>query len=155
MRHQPAPGRRRLPVSPDGRQPAFVAREPEDGRYGTVEGVEPQHENPRHITTLGFQLNGVGWVRDRRRQLFVVDVPDVFGEPAVTPKGRAARDADPEALKNHGYEAAPAHRRRRRREQPVLHRRRLGAGVVRTHRRPRMLVGDLVRVPVDVGSTNA
>jgi dipeptidyl aminopeptidase/acylaminoacyl peptidase len=89
--------------SPDGRLLAFVAREPEDGRYGTVDGVEAQQENPRHITTLAFQLNGLGWVRDRRAQLFVVDVPDVFGEPVVTPKGRAARDADPETLKNRGF----------------------------------------------------
>ena len=137
--------------SPDGRQLAFVAREPEDGRYGTVEGVEPQQENPRHITTLAFQLNGVGWVRDRRRQLFVVDVPDVFGEPAVTPKGRAARDADPEALKNHGF-AKPRRLTDADADASSPCFTGDGSAVLVSYGRtdgPESLVGDLVRVPVD------
>ncbi len=40
--------------SPDGRRLAFVARVPEEGRYGTLEGVGPAAEDPRHITTLKF-----------------------------------------------------------------------------------------------------
>jgi len=89
--------------APDGRRLAYVARVPDEGRYGTVEGVEPGGEDPRPITSLFFQTNGLGWLRDRRSQLFVVDVPDVFGEPVVTPVGRAAKDADPEQLKQRGF----------------------------------------------------
>ncbi|MFT3861834.1 S9 family peptidase [Micropruina sp.] len=68
-----------------------------------MEGIEPQQEDPRRITSLHFQFNGLGWLRDRRNHLFMVEVPEVFGEPAVTPKGRAAASADPESLKNLGF----------------------------------------------------
>lgn len=44
--------------SPDGRQIAFVAREPEDGRDGTVEGVEPDQRatsaNLGSVNVLAF-----------------------------------------------------------------------------------------------------
>jgi len=92
--------------SPDGRRLAFVARVPDEGRYGTVEGVEPGGEDPRRIGSLFFQANGLGWLRDRRSHLFVVDVPDVYAEPVVTPVGRAAKDVDPEQLKERGYPRA-------------------------------------------------
>ncbi|MFT4216161.1 MAG: S9 family peptidase [Micropruina sp.] len=88
--------------SPDGRLLAFIARVPQEGRYGTLDGVAAGQEDPRHITSLAFQYNGLGWSRDRRSQLFVVEVPDVFGEPPVQPVGRAAKQLDPEALKDHG-----------------------------------------------------
>ncbi|WP_040158377.1 S9 family peptidase [Nigerium massiliense] len=78
--------------SPDGGTIAFIARVPEDGRYGTLEGVEARAEDPRHITTLKYSANGLGWTNDRRRHVFVVETPDPFGAPAVTPVGRAARD---------------------------------------------------------------
>ncbi len=94
--------------SPDGRTLAFIARVPDKGRYGSIDDVDAGHEDPRHITSLQFQSNGLGWVRDRRSHLFVVNVPDVFGEPTVTPKGRAAKGLDPESLKNPGV--PPAHR---------------------------------------------
>src|SRR4051812_10922739 len=38
--------------SPDSRRVAYTARVPEDGRYGTAEGVGPEAEPPRLITTL-------------------------------------------------------------------------------------------------------
>lgn len=80
--------------SEDGRRLAFTARVPEPGRYGTVEGVDASAEDPRLIRTVQFQLNGWGYLSDRRYQLFVVDVPDPRGEPPVRPVGRAAVGAD-------------------------------------------------------------
>ncbi len=76
--------------SPDGRQLAFVSRVPEAGRYGSVEGIEANAEPPRHITTLKYQSNGLGYITDRRAHVFIVAVPDVWGEPVV----KAAPTAD-------------------------------------------------------------
>ncbi|WP_207456978.1 S9 family peptidase [Herbiconiux sp. SYSU D00978] len=67
--------------SPDGARLAFVARVPEHGRYGSVEGLAANAEPPRRFTTLKYSANGVGITTDRRSQLFVVDVPDVSAEP--------------------------------------------------------------------------
>ncbi|MGV8885106.1 MAG: S9 family peptidase [Microbacteriaceae bacterium] len=61
---------------------AFTSREPENGRYGSIEGLEASAEAPRHITTLRFKSNGTGYIRDRRSQVFVLDVPPVDGEPS-------------------------------------------------------------------------
>ncbi len=94
--------------SPDGRTIAFVARVPEDGRYGTLDGVPAASEDPRRITTLNYHANGLGWVGDRRRQLFVVEVPDPYGAVPVRPVGRAAkaladrRAAEPDAAPTTG-----------------------------------------------------
>ena len=82
--------------APDSARLAFIARVPEDGRYGTTDGVSAGQEDPRHITINQFQANGVGWIADRRPRLFVVDAPDLDAEPPVTPVGRAAKDADPD-----------------------------------------------------------
>ncbi len=83
--------------SEDGRRLAFIARVPEHGRYGTIEDVPASAEDPRLITTLQLQYNGVGYVGDQRPHLFVLDVPDPAGEPPVKPVGRAAvgRDFSP------------------------------------------------------------
>lgn len=83
--------------SPDSRQVAWVARVPQEGRYGTLEGVEAAHEDPRRIDGYQFQANGLGWTRDRVRQLFVADVPDPHGAPPLKPVGRAAAHLDPDA----------------------------------------------------------
>lgn len=69
--------------SPDGRTLVFVSRVPERGRYGTVEGLEAPAEPPRHITTLKYQANGLGYTIDRWAHLFRVPVPDVWGEPVA------------------------------------------------------------------------
>ncbi|RBY97829.1 S9 family peptidase [Blastococcus sp. TF02-8] len=66
--------------SPDSRRLAYVARVPEHGRYGTVEGVDPSAEPPRLITTLQYRLDGVGFTRDRPSQVFVVDLPRDFSD---------------------------------------------------------------------------
>jgi dipeptidyl aminopeptidase/acylaminoacyl peptidase len=81
--------------SPDGSTLAFVSREPEQGRYGTVEGVEPSAEPPRRITTYRYSANGVGWMRDRRTQVFVVNVPDLSAAPIVQPTASAEGPAQP------------------------------------------------------------
>ncbi|GAA1444264.1 S9 family peptidase [Leifsonia poae] len=71
--------------APDGRSLAFVSRTPEQGRYGTVDGLEPDAESPRRISTLNYRANGVGYITDRRSHVFSIPVPDVWGEPLVQP----------------------------------------------------------------------
>src|SRR3712207_5849543 len=66
--------------SPDSRRLAYTARVPEHGRYGTVEGVDPAAEPPRLITTLQYRLDGVGFLADRRSQVFVLDLPRAFDD---------------------------------------------------------------------------
>ncbi len=68
--------------SPDGTRIAYTARDPEPGRYGTVDGVGPDAEDPRLITDVRYLSDGVGYVGDRRTQVFVVDVPDMAADPA-------------------------------------------------------------------------
>ncbi|MCH6470368.1 S9 family peptidase [Sinomonas terrae] len=75
--------------SPDSQMIAFLSREPEAGRYGTVDGVGPGAEDPRLVTDLNYRLNGRGYTGDQRTQLFVVDAPDVEEEPYVPSRGRA------------------------------------------------------------------
>jgi dipeptidyl aminopeptidase/acylaminoacyl peptidase len=71
--------------SPDSHRIVFSSREPEAGRYGTVAEVAADAEKPRLITTSEYRLNGVGYTRDRPRQLFVVEVPELGGEPDDAP----------------------------------------------------------------------
>ncbi|RZU32262.1 S9 family peptidase [Blastococcus saxobsidens] len=83
--------------SPDSRRLAHVARVPEPGRYGTVEGVDAIAEPPRLITTLTFRRDGVGFLRDRPSQVFVVDLPaDFAGDttPAPAPVQLTTGDDD-------------------------------------------------------------
>ncbi|HEX3782187.1 MAG TPA: S9 family peptidase [Pseudonocardiaceae bacterium] len=65
--------------APDSRRIAFTARIPEPGRYGTP--AEPgataptaAQEAPRRITRLDYRHDDIGFVGDRHRRLFVVDV---------------------------------------------------------------------------------
>ena len=83
--------------TPDSSRIVFTAGVPEEGRYGTLDGVSATAEDPRHITTLAFQLNGRGYTADRRTHVFVVDLPDPGDEPPVKPVGRAAKQTDDEA----------------------------------------------------------
>jgi dipeptidyl aminopeptidase/acylaminoacyl peptidase len=64
--------------APDSRRLAYAARVPEQGRYGTVEGVGPGAEPPRLITTLTYRMDDVGFLTDRRSQVFVLDLPADF-----------------------------------------------------------------------------
>ncbi|HEV7213132.1 MAG TPA: S9 family peptidase [Blastococcus sp.] len=75
-----------VPVwSPDSRRLAYAARVPEHGRYGTVEGVAAGAEPPRLITTLQYRLDAVGFLGDRRSQVFVLDLPADFADDTVAP----------------------------------------------------------------------
>ncbi|MFC8038253.1 S9 family peptidase [Paenarthrobacter sp. NPDC057355] len=85
--------------APDSHRIAFQARVPEQGRYGTIDGVGPGAEDPRYIVANQYMMNGVGYAADQRQQLFVVEVPELGGEPAVTPRGRSAHEQPvPESL---------------------------------------------------------
>jgi dipeptidyl aminopeptidase/acylaminoacyl peptidase len=64
--------------SPDSRRLAYTARVPEHGRYGTVDGVAPGAEPPRLITTLQYRRDAVGFLDDRRSQVFVLALPADF-----------------------------------------------------------------------------
>lgn len=77
--------------SDDSTRAVFVSAVPDEGRYGTVDGVPGPAEDPRHITTLTFRLNGRGYTADQRQHVFVVDLPDPLGEPPVAPVGRVAK----------------------------------------------------------------
>lgn len=79
--------------SPDGKRIAFAAADPEAGRYGTLDGVGSNAEDPRLVTSYKYRMNGVGFTQDKLRQIFVVDVPAVDAEPLVEPQGRAKQQA--------------------------------------------------------------
>ncbi|WP_404432745.1 S9 family peptidase [Microbacterium lacus] len=71
--------------SPDGASLAFIARVPEKGRYGSVEGLDASAEAPRHITGVRWHANGLGYVADRPGHVFVVPVPTTDAEPFYEP----------------------------------------------------------------------
>ncbi|HEX5869688.1 MAG TPA: S9 family peptidase [Longimicrobium sp.] len=83
--------------SPDSRHVVYSARTPEEGRYGSTEGVSAGGEDARLITDYQYRMNGVGYTADKPVQLFLVEVPDPGAEPKVAPQGRAlkARTAAP------------------------------------------------------------
>src|SRR3954471_5388623 len=70
--------------SPDSRRLAYVARVPEEGRYGTAEGVTPAADPPRLITPLHARRAGVGFLIDKRSQVFVLDLPADFADDTAT-----------------------------------------------------------------------
>jgi dipeptidyl aminopeptidase/acylaminoacyl peptidase len=70
--------------SPDSRRLAYTARIPEPGRYGTVDGIGPGEEPPRLITTLKYRQDDVGFLADRRSQVFVLDLPEDFDDDTTT-----------------------------------------------------------------------
>ncbi|WP_027478931.1 S9 family peptidase [Gryllotalpicola ginsengisoli] len=81
--------------APDGTTLAFSSREPEQGRYGTVEGVGADAEPPRRFDTFRRTANGLGYYRDRPNHVFVVPVPDVQAEPIVQPVASVDGPAEP------------------------------------------------------------
>ncbi|MBV9830354.1 MAG: S9 family peptidase, partial [Marmoricola sp.] len=90
--------------SPDGTRLAYVARVPEPGRYGTEDAdgrrPEPGAEPPRLITTPSYRVDDLGFTRDRRAHVFVVDVPaepapgDAPADLPVVPRQLTDGDAD-------------------------------------------------------------
>jgi len=93
--------------SPDSTRIAFVAAVPEPGRYGTVDGLGPDAEPARRITTVRYSGNGRGYTIDKRTHVFVVDVPDVAAEPVYEP----APDLPTEGDAADAPSAVPAARR--------------------------------------------
>lgn len=65
--------------SPDSERLAWSARVPEPGRYGTADADdrtwEPDAEAPRLVSEFDYRTDNLGYTRDRRRHLFVADVP--------------------------------------------------------------------------------
>jgi dipeptidyl aminopeptidase/acylaminoacyl peptidase len=60
--------------SPDSTRIAYAARVPEAGRYEQGKDAKaPGHEAPRRITSMRFRLDGVGFLRDRPKHVFVLD----------------------------------------------------------------------------------
>ncbi|MEV7604364.1 S9 family peptidase [Paenarthrobacter sp. NPDC089322] len=82
----------------DSHRIVFTSRVPEPGRYGTVDGVTSGSEDARFIAVNQYRLNGIGYLADQRQQLFIVDVPELGGEPAVIPRGRAAHEKPQEKV---------------------------------------------------------
>jgi dipeptidyl aminopeptidase/acylaminoacyl peptidase len=80
------PGGAGAPVwSPDSTRVAFSARVPEEGRYGQDEKITPDKEPPRRITGLQYRLDGLGFLVDKREQVFVLDID--AGEPRQVTDG--------------------------------------------------------------------
>jgi dipeptidyl aminopeptidase/acylaminoacyl peptidase len=71
--------------SPDGATIAFLARVPEKGRYGSVEGLEATAESPRHITGVRWHANALGYIGDRPAHLFTIAAPHPESEPFYEP----------------------------------------------------------------------
>jgi dipeptidyl aminopeptidase/acylaminoacyl peptidase len=67
--------------SPSGEQIAYVARVPEEGRYGTDEEVGSDAEPPRLIKDLRYLEDALGYGQDRRSHVFTVDVHDLASDP--------------------------------------------------------------------------
>jgi len=73
--------------SPDSTAIAYVARVPEEGRYGTAEKVSPDKEPPRLITALKYRVDNIGFTNDRRPQVFVINAVDEEAEPVQITEG--------------------------------------------------------------------
>ena len=89
---------------PDGSRLAYAARVPEPGRYGTEDAdgrrPEPDAEAPRLISQPSYRLDDLGFTRDRRKHLFVLEVPPATGPAAaetalpLTPRQLTDGDVD-------------------------------------------------------------
>ncbi len=62
--------------APDSARIAYVARVPEEGRYGTKKGVDAGKEPPRRITKLSYHVDDLGFFLDRPRHVFVTGIDD-------------------------------------------------------------------------------
>src|SRR4051812_26500063 len=80
--------------SPDSQRIAFARR----GRDDAYEEEDDRRRPPRHFTRISYKLDSVGWIGDRRKHLFVVDLEGgerqlsagdcENGQPAWRPGGR-------------------------------------------------------------------
>lgn len=94
--------------SPDSHGIVFGARTPDDGRYGTLEGVSAGAEDARLITDYKYRMNGVGYTADKPVQLYLVEVPELDDEPRVAPSGRALKVGSPGREGADSAESGPA-----------------------------------------------
>ena len=78
--------------SPDGETIAYLARVPEKGRYGSVEGLDAAAEAPRHITGVRWHANGLGYLADRPAHVFVIAAPQPDSEPFYEPAAAVLPD---------------------------------------------------------------
>ncbi|WP_109209403.1 MULTISPECIES: S9 family peptidase [Microbacterium] len=78
--------------SPDGATLAFLARVPEKGRYGSVEGLDAAAEAPRHITGVRWHANGLGYIADRPAHVFTIPAPLPDAEPFYEPAAAVRPD---------------------------------------------------------------
>jgi dipeptidyl aminopeptidase/acylaminoacyl peptidase len=72
--------------SPDSTRLAYVARVPEGGRYGSVEGAGPEKEAPRRITRLMYRVDNLGFLDARHQHIWVVGLT---GDPRRVTEGDA------------------------------------------------------------------
>jgi dipeptidyl aminopeptidase/acylaminoacyl peptidase len=72
--------------SPDSSRLAYTARVPEEGRYGTKDGIDAGQEPPRRITKLLYRIDDLGFLLDRPRHVFVVSLDD-GAEPTMITDG--------------------------------------------------------------------
>ena len=77
--------------SPDSRSIVYSARTPDEGRYGSVDGVGAGSEDARLITDFKYRMNGLGYTADKPLHLFLLEVPQLDAEPKVAPAGRALK----------------------------------------------------------------
>jgi len=75
--------------SADSTRVAYLAREPEEGRYGSVEKTTPDKEPPRRITRMMYRVDGLGFMDGRPRQIWVAPLD---GEPAQVTKDDVDHD---------------------------------------------------------------
>lgn len=94
-------GVRGFRLSPDGSRLALQVSVPQQGRGSTVEGLTPQAQAPRHITSERYLGNGVGFVDDAFAHIFVqeLDLEAILAEDprldhAPTPAGEPDKPAD-------------------------------------------------------------
>lgn len=73
---------------------AFIARVPERGRYGSVEGLEGSAEAPRRITGVRWHANGLGYLGDRPAHVHIVAAPDPSAEPSYEPAAAVRPDGE-------------------------------------------------------------
>ncbi|MCU1439453.1 MAG: hypothetical protein JWP85_450 [Rhodoglobus sp.] len=71
--------------APDSARIAYTARVAEEGRYGTVDGIGSDAEPARRISVVRYKANGLGYTNDRRRHIFLVEVPPLDAEPSYEP----------------------------------------------------------------------
>lgn len=76
--------------SADSTRLAYLAREAEEGRYGTDEKITPDKEPPRRITRMLYRRDGVGFLGDRPRQIWVTALD---GEPTQITTGDVDHDS--------------------------------------------------------------